>query len=60
MQDKKSHLSVDELEITGALRVAVTGTIRGTSLVVGVFGHTTVGVHLGEVKCAVQTARQVA
>jgi len=52
-------LSIDELDVTRTLRVAVAGTIFGTSLVGGELGHTTIGVHLGEVEGTVKTAREV-
>ena len=52
-------LSVNELDIFGTLRVAVTSTVLGTSLVVGVLGHTTIGIHLGQVESAIETARKV-
>lgn len=52
------YLAVDELEIPRALRIAVASPVLGTGLVVGELGHTTVGVHLGEVQRAVDTARE--
>lgn len=51
--------TIDELDITRALRVAVTSTVLGTSLVGGVGRHTTVGSHLGEVDGTVETAGQL-
>lgn len=48
--------TVDELEITGALSVAVTGAVLGTSLVVGVLGLSTIKIHGDEVEGAVKTA----
>jgi len=51
--------SSDELEVSGALRVAVASSVLGTSLVVGVLARTTVGVHLGEVESAVETAGEL-
>jgi len=54
-----TYLTVDELQITWALRIAVSNTILGTSLVARVFGHSTVLVHGDEVKGAVETARKV-
>lgn len=48
--------TVDVLEITGALSVAVTGTVLGTSLVGGVLGLATIKIHGDEVEGAVETA----
>lgn len=48
--------TVDVLEITGALSVAVTGTVLGTSLVGGVLGLATIKIHGDEVESAVETA----
>lgn len=42
-----------------ALRVTVSSTVLSTSLVGGELGQTTVLVHLGEVECTVETAREV-
>jgi len=52
-------LSGNHLQVVWALRIAVTGTIFGTSLICWVLGHTTVLVHFDEVDGTVQTARQV-
>jgi predicted ABC-type sugar transport system permease subunit len=41
------------------LRITVASSVLGTSLVGGEFGHTTIGVHLGEVEGTVETAREV-
>ena len=54
-----TYLAVDELDIPGALRVAVSRTVLGSGLVVGVLGHATILVHGGEVEGAVETAGQV-
>jgi hypothetical protein len=54
-----NYLSVDELNVVGALSITVTGSVLGTSLVGGVLGHTTICIHLGEVKSAVETARKL-
>jgi hypothetical protein len=43
----------------GALRIAVSGSVLGTSLVGGVLGQTTIGIHLGEVDGTVETAAEV-
>lgn len=58
-RSRDAHLAIDELEITRALRVAVSSTVLGTSLVVRELGHATVGSHLGEVQSAVETAREL-
>lgn len=55
----KSHLAIDELDVTRALRVAVAGTVLSTSLVASVGSHATISLHLGEVERAVKTARKV-
>lgn len=46
-------LAIDELDVVGALRVTVTSTVLGTSLVVGELGHATIGIHLTEVDSAI-------
>lgn len=43
----------------GTLRIAVASSVLGTSLVGGVFGHTTISVHLDEVESTVKTTRKV-
>ena len=55
---KSIYLTVDELDVLGALRVAVTGTVLGTSLVVSELAGTTIGVHLNQVDCTVETTRK--
>ena len=55
----KTYETVDELDIARALRVAVSSTVIGTSLVGRVLGHTTVSRHLREVDGTVETARQL-
>jgi hypothetical protein len=52
-------LSGDELDVVGALSIAITGSVLGTSLVVGLGGHATIGLHVGEVEGTVKTARKV-
>jgi hypothetical protein len=52
-------LAVDELHVVGTLSIAITGTILGASLVGGVLGHTTIGIHLHKVKGTVKTAGEV-
>ena len=54
-----TYHSVNELDVTRALRVAVSSSVLGTSLVSWELGQATVGVHLGEVESTVQTARKV-
>lgn len=48
--------AAEELEVTGALGVAVTGTVLGTGLVVGLAALATVRGHGDEVESRVQTA----
>ncbi len=43
----------------GALSIAVTGSVLGTSLVVGLGGHATISGHVGEVEGTVETARKI-
>lgn len=54
-----TYNTVDELDVTGALRVAVARTELGTSLVGGEPGHTAILVHSAEVERAVETAGEV-
>jgi len=54
-----TYHTVDELDVAWALRVAVASSVLGTGLVGWESGETTIGVHLGEVKGAVQTAGKV-
>jgi hypothetical protein len=56
---KETHLSVDELDVTRALRVAVSRTVFGTGLVGREPGHATVGIHFGEVQSTVQTTGEL-
>jgi hypothetical protein len=49
-------LATNELDVTGALAVAVAGSVLGSGLVVRLGGQTSVRVHGNEVKSAVQTA----
>jgi len=49
-------LAVDELDVSGALAVAVTRAVLGAGLVGGKLGQATVLVHLGEVDSTVQAA----
>ena len=53
------YLTVDELDILGALRIAVTGTELRTSLVGRELRETTILSHLDEVKSTVKTAGKV-
>ena len=54
-----TYNTVDELEITRALRVTVSGTVLRTSLVAGVGGKTAIRRHLREVQSTIETAGQV-
>jgi len=54
-----THLAVDELEISWALRIAITSAVLCSSLVVGEFGHATIGIHLGEVQSTVQPTGEI-
>lgn len=51
-------LAVDEFDVVGALRITVTSSVLGTSLVVTLV-HTAIGSHFDEVESTVQTARQL-
>jgi hypothetical protein len=51
-------LSVDELNVVGALSIAVSSTELGTGLVVAL-AHAAVREHLHEVESTIQTARQL-
>lgn len=55
----KASLAVDELNALRTLGITVASSVCGASLVVGVFGETTIGVHLDEVKGAIETAGQI-
>jgi hypothetical protein len=50
------YLSIDEFEISGALSITVSSSILGTSLVVGIFAHSTIFVHGHKVKSSVKSA----
>lgn len=54
-----TYLAVDELDVTRALRIAVTSTVLGTGLVAGELGHSTIRVHLTEVQSTVETAGEL-
>jgi hypothetical protein len=54
----KASLAVDEFNALGTLGITVASSVFGASLVVGVLGETTIGVHLDEIKGAIETAGQ--
>lgn len=54
-----NYLAIDELDIVGALGIAVSGTVLGTSLVVGVFRFTTISSHLDKVHGTIETAGEL-
>lgn len=56
---RHAYLAVDELDVARALRVAVAGTVLGTSLVGREARQAAVLVHLRQVERAVEAARQV-
>jgi hypothetical protein len=56
---KDVGLSVDKLDVVGALCIAVSGSVFGTSLVAGILGKTSIGIHFGEVKSTIDTAGHV-
>ena len=58
-KSQNSYLAVDELDVLGALRVAVASTVLSTSLVGCVLGETTILSHLDEVQSTVETAGEV-
>ncbi len=49
-------LTVDELQVTRALSIAVAGSVLGTSLVARVLGQTAILIHGHEVEGTVETA----
>lgn len=51
-----TYLAVDELQITGALAVAVSSSVLGSSRVGGVLGHAAISVHGDKVHGAIETA----
>ena len=53
---RETYLAVDELQITGALGIAVAGSVLGTGLVGRVLGHSTVGIHGDKIQGSVQAA----
>lgn len=53
-----THLSVDELQITGALSIAVAGTIPGSGLVRRGLGFSAILVHGDEVQGTVETTAE--
>jgi len=55
-EESSTHLAGNELEVSGALGVTVTCTVRSSSLVGRVLGKTTIGVHLDKVQGTVDTA----
>ena len=58
-REENTNLSVDKLDVLRTLRVAVTGTVLGTSLVARVLRHTTILVHLTQVESTVETTGEV-
>jgi len=53
-------LSVNELDIVGALGIAVSSTVGSSGLVSRILGHTTISVHLYEVKGTVEATWKLA
>jgi hypothetical protein len=54
-----AYLAIDPLQIMGTLSIAVASSVFSASLVVGVLGETAVGIHLDEVKRAIEAAWKV-
>lgn len=54
-----SYLAVNKLHVPRALRITVSSSVLGTSLVTIVLGHSTICVHGGEVQGTIQTARKL-
>lgn len=54
-----NYLAIDELDIVGALGIAVSGPVLGASLVVGEFGFTTISSHLDKVHGTIETAGEL-
>lgn len=53
-----THLAVDELQITRALRVTVTSSVLGTCLVAIVLSQATIGIHGDKVQSSIESAGQ--
>lgn len=51
-----TYKTVNELQVSWALAVAVSGSVLGTGLVARILGHATIGVHGNEVQSTVQAA----
>lgn len=54
-EQMSSYLAGNELEVSGALSITVTCSVRGSSLVGRVLGKTTIGIHLDKVQGTVDT-----
>jgi hypothetical protein len=60
MDSKRSaYETVNKLDVTGALAVAVAGTVLGSGGVAVVLGHATIGIHGDKVQGSVQAAADV-
>ena len=55
-ENMSPHLAGNELEISGALSITITCSVRSSSLVGRVLGKATIGVHLDKVQGTVDTA----
>ena len=54
-----SYLAVDELDILGALRITVSCSILSSCLVGGIFGQSSISIHLGEVQGTVEATGKI-
>lgn len=58
MTSIKTHLAVDELQITRALRIAIASSVLGTCLVPRVLSQATIGIHGDKVQSSIESAGQ--
>lgn len=59
MAGRKTHLAVDELQITRALRITVASSVLGTCLVALVPLQATIGIHGDKVQSSIESAGQL-
>jgi hypothetical protein len=56
---KDVGLAVNKFHVVGALGIAITGSVFGTSFVASMSTHTTISGHLGKVEGTIEAARKV-